>query len=386
MTTPIIEAITAVAGKKAALHEPEIFGNASRYVNDCLNTGWVSTAGSYVNKFEKMLSDYTGVPNVIATMNGTSALHAALLVAGVKAGDEVIIPALTFVATANAVTYCGADPHFADCEERTLGLDPAKLADHLKHVGHMENGYYCNKNSGKRITAIICMHTFGHPVNLDALLAVANEYGIPLIEDAAESLGSFYKGIHTGNTGLLSVLSFNGNKIVTTGAGGALLTHDQALADRVRHLTTTAKKKHSWEFDHDQIGYNYRISNISAALGCAQLEELNSFLSRKRVLADRYQEAFDGIAEAAIFTEPENCQSNYWLNALLLTKDNINKRNDILNQTNEAGLQTRPAWVPMHQLKMFEPAAKMDLSITENLHRRIITLPSSPRLADNEFG
>jgi perosamine synthetase len=377
----IINSLVSVAGEKAALHEPEITGNAQSYVKDCLDTGWVSTAGAYVGKFEQMLSDYTGAPYVIATMNGTSALHTALLLAGVKPGDEVIIPALTFVATANAVAYCGAEPHFADCEERTLGLDPAKLAKHLKDISRQEKGQCVNKQSDKRITAIVCMHTFGHPVDLEELLAVCNEFGITLIEDAAESLGSFYKGKHTGNTGLISILSFNGNKIVTSGAGGAILTHDKALGEKARHLTTTAKKNHTWEYDHDQIGYNYRISNISAALGCSQLENLENFLIKKRTLAERYEEAFMNIKGAKIFTEPANCNSNYWLNVLILDEDDIEQRNAILNQTNDNGLQTRPAWVPMHELIMFKSAPKMDLNITESLHRRVITLPSSPKLA-----
>jgi len=263
-----------------ALHEPSFAGNEWTYVKDCLDTGWVSSVGAYVDRLEADLSAYAGVRNAIAVVNGTAALHICLILAGVKANDEVLIPALTFVATANAVAYCGAVPHFADVEERTLGIDPTRLADYLTTTAELRSGGCYNRRTGRRIKAVVAMHTFGHPVDLDPLWRHCLRFGIELIEDAAESLGSFYKGRHTGNWGRLAAVSFNGNKIVTTGGGGAILTNDQELALQARHITTTAKIPHRWAFDHDRIGYNYRLPNINAALGCAQLEQLPGFLTK----------------------------------------------------------------------------------------------------------
>ena len=280
----VVEALASVVPAPAELHEPEIAGREWEYVKECLDTGWVSTAGAYVDRFETMLADVTGVAHAVAIVNGTAALHAALALAGVEAGDEVIVPTLTFVATANAVAYLGARPHFADSEEKTLGLDAAKLADHLERITDIQGGRCINTHTGRPIRAVICMHTFGHPVDLDVLTEVCRRFGLVLIEDAAESLGSYYKGRHTGAWGRLSVLSFNGNKTVTTGGGGAILTNDADLARAARHLTTTAKMPHDWEFVHDQIGYNYRMPNVNAAIGCAQLERLGDFVERERRL------------------------------------------------------------------------------------------------------
>jgi perosamine synthetase len=378
----IVQAIAAVAGPGAALHEPEIGGNAQKYVAECLDTGWVSTAGAYVEKFEQMLADFTGVPHAIAMINGTAALHVALMLAGVESGDEVVMPSLTFVATANAAAYIGATPHFADIEMRTLGVDPRKLADHLARISEQADGACINRETGRRIAAIVCMHTYGHPVDLDALSEVAGNFGLTLVEDAAESLGSYYKGRHTGSVGRLATLSFNGNKIATSGGGGAIVTSDPDLAERARHLTNTAKKKHPFEFDHDLIGYNYRLPNICAALGCAQLEGLASALDRKRHLADKYREAFASLAGAEFFGEPEDCRSNYWLNTILVDHGDLDLRNAILERTNQMGLSTRPAWMPMHKLEMYRSSPKMDLSVTEDVYRRLICLPSSPQLID----
>ena len=371
----------AVCGGAAALHEPEFAGNEWAYVKDCLDTGWVSTAGQYVEQFETMLCDFTGARHAVATVNGTAALHAALLVAGVGAGDEVIVPSLTFVATANAVAHCGAIPHFADVEMTTLSLDAGRLRRHLARVAARTDGGWCNQETGRPIRAIVCMHTFGHPSDLDGLLAVAAEFKLPLIEDAAESLGSYYKERHTGTFGQLGVLSFNGNKTVTTGGGGAILTDDDGLAARARHLTTTAKLPHAWAFEHDQVGYNYRMPNINAALGCAQLEQLPGFIARKRQLAQRYQDVFAGVPGISIVREPAGSHSNYWLNALLLDADDVALRDAILVACHDRGIGARPAWTPMHQLAMFGDAPRDDLAVTESLCRRLINLPSSPRLA-----
>jgi len=272
----IIGAIRSVVPVKTgtiALHEPSFCGREWDYVKDCLDSTYVSYIGPYVDKFESMLADYTGTKRAIALVNGTAALHIALKLVGVEAGDEVIVPALTFVATANAIAYCGALPHFADSEERTLGLDPYKLGDYLRQIAQVSGDGCVNRYSGRRIRAVIPMHTFGHPVDMDPLVDVCREYKLEIVEDAAESLGSYYKGVHTGNWGRLSILSFNGNKTVTTGGGGAIITQDEALARKAKHLTSTAKTPHRWEYRHDQIGYNYRLPNINAALGCAQLEE-----------------------------------------------------------------------------------------------------------------
>ncbi len=365
----------------ASLHEPCFVGNEWAYVKDCIDTGWVSTAGSYVGRFEEMLQDFTDAKHVIATSSGTAALHAVFAGLEIGAGDEVIIPALTFVATANAVTYTGATPHFADVETTSLGLDASKLRAYLEVTTEQRDGQLINIKTGRRITAIACMHTFGHASDLDALTALCDDYGIDLIEDAAESLGSYYKGRHTGNHGRVSTLSFNGNKTVTTGGGGAIMTNDDALAQKLRHITTTAKQAHKWEFIHDEIGYNYRLPNMNAALGCAQIEALPGFLKQKRQLAEAYASAFAGIEGVKFFTEPAWGQSNYWLNLLMLEAADSTLRDQVLEATNDAKFMTRAAWRPMHQLKMFMDCPRMDLSVTEDVYARLINIPSSPQLA-----
>lgn len=376
-------ALSSVAPPPVALHEPEIAGNEWAYVKECLDTGWVSSAGAYVERFEGMLAETVGLGHAVATVNGTAALHTCLMVAGVEPGDEVVVPALTFVAAANAVAHCGAHPHLADCEERTLGLDAAKLADHLAEVAETAPRGLVNRRTGRRIAAVICVHVFGHPADIEALSEVCRRFAVPLIEDAAESLGSTYKGRHTGHWGLLSALSFNGNKIVTTGGGGAVLTDDAELAAAARHLTTTAKLPHRWEFVHDRVGYNYRLPNLNAALGCGQLERLPDFVERKRALAERYRRAIEGVGGVRFFSEPEFARSNYWLNVLLLDRDVAEFRDEVLQRANDAGLRTRPAWTPMHKLAAFADCPRMDLSVAEDIHRRLINLPSSPRLADD---
>ncbi len=367
--------------EKVALHEPYFGGNEWKYIKECLDTGWVSSVGKYVDQFEQKLAEYTGVKKAVAVVNGTAALHVALKIAGVIRDDEVIVPTLTFIATTNAITYCGAVPHFADSEERTLGLDPYKLDAYLKEFSEVRKDGCFNKNTGRRIKAVLPMHTFGHPVDLDPLVEVCQKFKLELIEDAAESLGSFYKGRHTGNWGKLSTLSFNGNKTITTGGGGAILTNDEELGKMAKHITTTAKLPHRWDFQHDQVGFNYRLPNINAALGCAQLEQLPGFLARKRTLAEEYMESFSAIPGMQIFREPSFAESNYWLNVLLLENDYKQYRDTILEATNIAGIMTRPAWILMHKLPIFTSCPHMDLAMAENIEARLINIPSSVKLS-----
>ncbi len=365
-----------------SLHEPEFGGNEWEYVKDCLDSGWVSSVGAYVDRFEQMLCDYTASPYAVAAVNGTSALHICLLLAGVNAGDEVLVPALTFIATANAVTYCNAIPHFVDVEERTLGLDPNKLKDYLREISEFRRGICCNRFTGRPIRAVVPMHTFGHPVDIDPLQELCERYHLVMVEDAAESLGSLYKGQHTGTRGLVSSLSFNGNKTITTGGGGAILTNSVSIAKLAKHMTTQAKTPHRWEFNHDMIGYNYRMPNINAALGCAQLEQLPGFIEKKRNLARRYQEAFQDVPAIRFFTEPDFARSNYWLNVLVLNEEFACERDNLLESTNNAGIMTRPLWTLMHKLSMYQDYPRMDLSVAEDLERRIINIPSSACLGE----
>ena len=364
-----------------ALHEPKIGGNAWTYVRDCLDTGWVSSAGAWVDRFEGMLQDFTGCRHAIATVNGTAALHTALLLAGVRAGDEVLVPSLTFVATANTVRYCGAEPHFVDCEAASLGVDPTALDIHLATIAETRDGKSVNRRSGRPLRALVVMHCFGHPARMAALAEVAERYGIVLIEDAAESLGSCYEGHHTGRMGRIAAVSFNGNKTVTTGGGGAILTDDPILAARARHLTTTARLPGTDAVAHDLVAFNYRMPNLNAALGCAQLEELPDLLASKRRLAARLINAFDGLAGVTMMREPTWGHSNYWLNALILDPPHRDERAFALHALNDAGYQCRPFWTPMHELPMYAAAPRAPLPVTDRIAASGINLPSSPGLA-----
>jgi perosamine synthetase len=375
----VIQAVRAAAADPQApqpLHDPIFAGNEIAYLNQCVETGWVSSAGKFVDRFEQDLAAFTGVARAVAVANGTVALHACLRLVGVEASDEVLVPSLTFVGTVNPVAYAGAIPHFVDSETTTLGVDPDKLAEHLKATltGGAEGPR--NRATGRRVRALVVMHTYGHPARIDALAAVCERFGIVLIEDAAESLGSYYRGTHTGNVGRVSAISFNGNKTVTTGGGGAILTNDEAVGALAKHLTTTAKLPHRWSFNHDMVGYNYRMPNINAALGCAQLEQLPGFLEAKRALAARYMEAFRDVPGVRVFAEPPHCRSNYWLNVLLLDPEVESLRDAVLDATNSAGLTTRPAWTLMHRLPMFASAPRMDLGTAESIERRLINIPS----------
>jgi len=362
------------------LHEPEFAGNEAAYVADCIETGWVSSVGAYVDRFEKDLAAFTGVGHAVATMNGTAALHVALLLAGVKPGDEVLMPTLTFIATANATSYAGATPHFVDSEAETLAVDPVALDRHLAVTCEMRGDLCYNRETGARIAALIVMHAFGHPAQLDELVALCERWHIPLVEDAAESLGSSYKGKHTGQFGTIAALSFNGNKVMTTGGGGAILTNDPALAKRAKHLTTTARVPHRWNFVHDEIGFNYRLPNLNAALGCAQLERVPEMLARKRMLAQRYEEAFAPLDGVRFLSEPQNASSNYWLCTLLLDRADVAVHEQVLEALNDADLMARPVWTLMHRLTMFADSPRADLARAEDLAARIINIPSSPNL------
>ena len=363
------------------LHEPSFKGREVDYVLDCLKTGWVSSVGAYVDRFEAMLTEYTGAKYAVATANGTAALHVALLLAGVEANDEVLMPALTFIATANAIRYCNAVPHFVDVAMDTLGVDPKALAGHLEAVAERRGDFWFNRQTGRRLRAIVPMHTFGHPVDIDRLLPVCASFNLAMIEDAAESLGSTYHGVHTGNFGLVSAVSFNGNKIITTGGGGAILTNDTELGRRAKHLTTTARVSHRWEFTHDEVGFNYRLPNLNAALGCAQMEVLPDFLERKRQLAARYASAFSSQQDLHFVREPDGACSNYWLNAILLPEGQIEQRDTVLQILNAAGLMARPCWTLMHRLAMYTHCPRAALPIAEGVEKRLLNLPSSPMLA-----
>lgn len=377
----VVSAIRVVVGAKpAALHEPSFQGNEWLYLKECLDSTFVSSVGRFVDRFEADLATFTGAKHAIAVVNGTAALHVALKLAGVKTGDEVLVPALSFIATANAVTYCGAIPHFMDSASDTLGVDIKKLRDYLETHTTQRAGLCINSASGRVIRAVVPMHTFGHPVDLDGLLSVAHDFKLVLVEDAAESLGSYYHGVHTGTLGLMGTLSFNGNKTITTGGGGAILTNDSKLARHAKHLTTTAKIPHAWEYVHDEVGYNYRMPNLNAALGCAQLEQLPSMLAAKRKLFMLYKAAFSAVRGIRLVAAPSQCNSNYWLQTLLLDEEHEHERDAVLAATNGAGFMTRPAWNLMHELTPFKDCPRMDLSCAQSLSKRLINIPSSAKI------
>ncbi len=358
------------------LHEPTFNDKEVEYVTDCVKTGWVSSVGAYVNRFEEDLAKFVGVKRAVAVVNGTAALHIALKVAGVKAEDEVLMPSLTFIATANAVSYLGAVPHFIDVSFNTLGVDADKLKIYLEQIGKLQNNQLYNRETGRRISALVPMHTFGHAVDVEGLLQVCEMYNLTLVEDAAESLGSYYNGKHTGCFGKVSALSFNGNKIMTTGGGGAIVTNDDGIADYAKHLTTTAKVPHRWKYEHNEIGFNYRMPNLNAALGCAQLEKMPMFIQQKRELTKQYEQWFFNLDGVHLFKEPANTRSNYWLQTIIL--DEGLNRDEVLDFLNEQGVMSRPIWTPMHHLAMYQNCPKSDLNVTEQLNRSVVNIPSTP--------
>lgn len=373
--------LTGVPSGFVALHEPEFRGGEWTFVKQCLDSGWVSSAGEFVNRFEADIAAVCGASHGVAVVNGTAALQIAMKLVGVVPGDEVLAPALTFVATANAISHLGAMPHFVDCEPQSLGVDAAALRKHLAHIARREGRQTINRETGKRIGALVVMHAFGHPADLDALAVVAAEFEIPLVEDAAESLGSHYKGRAVGAFGRVGALSFNGNKILTTGGGGAIVTNDPELARHAKHLVTTAKKPHAWAFDHDEIGFNYRMPNLNAALGCAQLGQLENFVQRKRRLAQRYIAGFAEFEGLTPLIEPSYAESNYWLNAVLLAPDHANARDAVLDHLNATGLMCRPVWTPMHRLAIYAHCPHAALPVTDDIAARLINIPSSAKLA-----
>ncbi len=447
---PIIEFIRSLyPGKETIpLHEPYFGGNEKKYLLDCIDSTYVSSVGKYVDQFEELIREFTGAKYAIATVNGTAALHVALQLAGVQRGDLVITQPLTFIATCNAISYCGAEPVFIDIDRKTLGLSADALEAWLAEnavLAEVEGELKCfylpqmdtnessqmNTNTSleegagakadvrmaeqvansalssfftrpktsqhsfvpiydlsfvsihglKRISACIPMHTFGHPCEIDRVIDICGRYHIPVVEDSAESLGSYYKGQHTGTFGKLGILSFNGNKTITTGGGGMILTNDEDLGKLAKHITTTAKKPHPWDFEHDMIGYNYRLPNINAALGCAQMEELPGILEDKRETADKYESFFRGSSDIDFVAEPEHSVSNYWLNVILL--DNLEEREEFLAQTNKNKVTTRPAWILMNHLGMYQNSIQDKLRVAEEIASRLVNLPSSVSRALN---
>ena len=360
------------------LSVPKFIGNEKKYLDDCIDTTFVSSVGQYVDRFEKDMAAYTGAKRAVVCVSGTNALHMAMMLAGVERDDEVLTQALTFIATCNAISYIGARPVFIDVDRNTMGLSPDAVKDWLTKNAEIRNGQCYDKNTNRRVKACVPMHTFGHPVRIEELAAVCAEWHIELVEDAAESIGSMYKGKHTGLFGKVGALSFNGNKTITTGGGGMLLFMDEELGVLAKHLTTQAKVPHRWEFRHDHIGYNYRMPNINAALGCAQLEHLDEFIADKRETAKAYAEFFKNVDGIEFFTEPENSFSNYWLNVVVLPDHD--KQIEFLQETNDNGVMTRPIWELMNRLPMFEHCQHDDLKNTIWFADRVVNIPSSVRL------
>ena len=379
MFQKIVDYIKELYGQDfVPLSVPQFIGNEKKYLNECIDTTFVSSVGKFVDRFEEDMAAYTGAKRAVVCVSGTNALHMAMMMAGVERDDEVLTQALTFIATCHALSYIGACPVFIDVDKQTMGLSPDAVKAWLFTHAEVKGGQCYNKQTGRRIKACVPMHTFGHPVRIEELAAICAEWHVELVEDAAESIGSRYKGKHTGLFGKVGVLSFNGNKTITTGGGGMLLFNDEALGAMAKHLTTQAKVPHRWEFRHDHIGYNYRMPNINAALGCAQLEHLDEYVADKRATATAYAEFFKQVDDIQFFTEPENCFSNYWLNAVIL-KDH-EAQQGFLQYSNDHGVMTRPIWELMSRLPMFEHCQHDELENTVFFADRVVNIPSSVRL------
>ena len=360
------------------LSVPKFIGNEKKYLDECIDTTFVSSVGKFVDRFESDMAAFTGAKKAVVCVSGTNALHMSLMMAGVERDDEVLTQALTFIATCNALSYIGAHPVFIDVDRSTMGLSPDAIREWLCQNAEIKDGQCFNKNSGRRIKACVPMHTFGHPVRIEELAQVCEEYHIELVEDAAESIGSKYKGKHTGTFGKVGAISFNGNKTITTGGGGMMLFQDEELGKFAKHITTQAKVPHRWEFRHDHIGYNYRMPNINAALGCAQLEYIDKLIASKREVAAAYAEFFKNVDGIDFFVEPENCFSNYWLNAVIT--ESKEKQLEFLQYTNDNGVMTRPIWELMNRLPMFEHCEHDSLANTIWFADRIVNIPSSARV------
>ena len=374
----IIKSITKIVGKKKHhLHEPLFCGNETKYLTKTIKTNLVSSVGPFVKKFENQITKFTGAKYSISVVNGTEALHLSLVACGVKNNDEVLVPTITFAGTANAIVYSGAIPHFVDSELETLGIDSLKLEKYLKKITIKKGQFYFNKKTKRRIKALIPVHVFGNICQIYKILEIAKKYNLLVIEDAAEALGSFFDNKHAGTFGLVGCFSFNGNKILTTGGGGAIITNNKILAKRIKHLSTTAKIKHPWEYIHDNIGYNFRMPNLNAALGSAQIENLNKFLISKQILFSKYCREFSKVQGVKVIKNPEFCKSNNWLNTLFIQNSSIKKRDKVISLAHKKNLFLRPVWKPLHSLKHFRSMPKMNLENAKKIYLSCINLPSS---------
>ena len=383
----IFTSLKSVVGKKSKLlHKPYLLkGNEKKYLNECIDSSFVSTSGGkFIERFEKKIKNLTKSKYVISVVNGTSGLHLAIKAIGVMENEEILVPSLTFVGTCNAIIYSNAIPHFVDSSLKTYGIDHDKLDKYLSNNTKIINGYCYNKKSKRKIKAIIVVHLFGHPAKIDSLLTIAKKYKLKIIEDAAESIGSFYKGRHTGTIGDVGVISFNGNKSLTTGGGGAVITDNYSLAKKIKFLSSTSKIKHKYKYIHQGVGYNYRLSNISAALGCAQLEKLNKIIISQRKLFIKYKKVFRNFENIEILSEPKNSRSNYWLQTLVLKKKNKTHINSILQYINDRGYQVRPAWDLISEMKYYKKFPKMNLDKSREIRSSLINLPSSPEILINK--
>jgi perosamine synthetase len=374
----IIDIIKKILGKgHHSLHEPYFCGNEWKYVKKTLDDNYVSSIGSFVDKFENQIKKFTKSKYAISVVNGTEALHLSLVACGVKNNDEVFVPTITFAGTANAITYARAVPHFVDSELETLGIDPIKLGRYLKKISIKKGKFYFNKKTNRRISAIIPVHVFGNICQIDKILKIAKKYNLIVIEDAAEALGSFLHNKHAGTFGLTGCFSFNGNKILTTGGGGVIITNNKLLAKKMKHLSTTAKINDRWEYIHDAVGYNFRMPNLNAALGSAQLENLNRFLQSKRKLFNNYEKEFKLVDDINIMKERKSSTSNYWLNTIYIKNLSIKKRNQILRLAHKNKIFLRPVWRPLHTLKHFKKMPKMNIDVANKIYKSCINLPSS---------
>ncbi len=387
-STTLVEVLEAVLGpttpRPVALHEPEVTTKEEESILECLKSGWLSSVGPYVERFEKDLCVVTGAKHAVAMASGTSALQLALYALGVKPGDEVIVPALSFVATANAVAHCGAVPHFVDVDETTLGIDPQLLATHLSKVSTRQDGATWNRHTGRRLAAIIPVHVLGLAADIHSILKVAAEFELLVVEDAAEALGTTVDSRHTGTYGIAGMLSFNGNKTITTGNGGAIVTNNPTLAQKLRHISSTSKKPHPWRYDHDEIGWNYRLPNVNAALGSAQLIRLDSILERKRRLHQNYKKTFQVYESFTLFDERANTRSNYWLSAVRISGVSLEERERILTDCHLRGFLCRPLWSLLPDLPMFKSSPTASLDTARLLEQEVICLPSSPQLCSSD--
>ena len=377
----VVKLIQKVTGRGPhQLHEPLFLGKEKNYLKNTINQNLVSSTGKYVNLFEKKIKDYVKAKFAIAVVNGTQAIYISLKACGVKRNEEVLVPALTFVGTVNAISYLGAKPHFVDSEINNLGINCLKLRKYLNKITKFKDNKCINKRTGRVIKAILPVHVFGHPCDIQNIIKIAKEFNLAVIEDAAEALGSFYKKKHLGTFGDVGCISFNGNKIITTGGGGMVITNKKILAKKIKHLTTTAKLKHKWEYIHDEIGYNFRMPNLNAALGLAQFEKIHVFLKAKRVLLKKYLNVFNNVKGISLYKEPKNACSNYWLQTLILNKNNSSLKNKILKESHKKLIYIRPVWKLISELKPYKKNQKMNLSGAREIYNKTINIPSSQSL------